>query len=72
MKTKGIEKIEPWPMCDHMIFAAAGIPAIAITACDIFSLIDTVIHTGSDDMRNVDIDVLDNTVQFLLRCLDSL
>ena len=39
-KTTGIERIEPWPMGDHMIFATYGVPNIAITASDIFGLLD--------------------------------
>ena len=67
----GIERIEPWPMGDHMLFAAYGIPAIAITASKIFGLIDTVIHTSGDDLGNIDMAILGNTVQFLLDCIEK-
>ena len=64
-KLCGIERIEPWPMGDHMMFATVDIPAIAITACDIFGMFETVIHTPDDDMKNVDLDILNNVVNFL-------
>jgi len=38
-RTPGIEQIEPWPMGDHMLFAAMGIPTVAITARNIFNLV---------------------------------
>ena len=65
----GIERIEGWPMGDHMIFAQVGIPAIAITASNIFSLVDTVIHTQDDDLKNIDFDVLNKVVCFLMNCI---
>jgi len=69
--TTGIEIIEPWPMGDHMVFVNEGIPAIAITACNIFSLIDSVIHTNDDDMKNIDMDILNNITCFLLNCIEQ-
>ena len=69
-RTGGIERIEPWPMGDHMLFATVGIPAVAITACDIFGLLDTVIHSPDDDMKHVDMGILDTVVRFLLHCID--
>jgi len=66
----GMERIEPWPMGDHMIFANHGIPTIAITASSIFGLLDTVIHSPDDDMKNIDLHTLDNVVRFLLSCIE--
>ena len=60
-----IERIEPWPMGDHMIFAGYGIPTIAVTAGEIFDLLETVIHSPKDDMVNIDFEVLGETVKFL-------
>ena len=65
----GIEKIEPWPMGDHMIFAMFGIPAIALTSANIFNILETVTHTPDDDMRHIDFDILDNAVRFLESCI---
>jgi hypothetical protein len=56
-------------MGDHMMFAACGIPAIAITASNIFGLIDTVVHTPDDNMKNIDLDILDGTLRFLSNCI---
>ena len=70
-KTTGIEQIDPWPMGDHMIFATFGIPTIAITASNIFSLLETVIHTPDDDVKNIDWSILDNIVRFLLSCVEG-
>jgi aminopeptidase YwaD len=70
-RTPGFERIEPWPMGDHMIFVAAEIPTIALTACNIFSLIDTLIHTSEDNLKNIDLAILVNVVDFLMKCIDA-
>lgn len=70
-KTSGIERIEPWPMGDHMIFAPSGVPTIAVTASDIFGLIDTILHSSDDNMENIDMDVLNNVVRFLSCCVNG-
>jgi aminopeptidase YwaD len=67
----GIEKIEPWPMGDHMIFAYNQIPSIAITASNIFSLLDTITHSPDDNMNNLDLDILNNAVCFLIGCAEQ-
>lgn len=64
-----IEKIEPWPMGDHMIFAGSGVPAVAITATHIFSLMEAVMHTPKDNLSIVDMDKLETTVEFLFGCI---
>ena len=61
--------IEPWPMGDHMIFAMSGIPSIAITSGGIFDLMETVIHTPDDVLKNIDIDILLQLVEVLGRML---
>jgi len=66
----GFEKIEPYPMGDHMIFAMSGIPAVAVTASGIFELLETVIHSPDDDMSNIDFDILNEVVRFLVNCVD--
>ena len=65
-KATCIELIEPWPMGDHMIFAMNGIPTVAITASKIFELLETVIHSPDDDIKNIDFNVLNNIVNFLI------
>lgn len=64
-----IEKIEPWPMGDHMIFAGSGIPAVAVTATHIFNLMEAVMHTPKDNLAIVDMDQLESTVKFLFGCI---
>ncbi len=64
-----IEKIDPWPMGDHMIYASAGVPAIAITATNIFSLMESVLHTSADSLTIIDVDGIVKTVDFLYGCM---
>ena len=49
-----IEKLSPWYQGDHMLFAAAQVPTLAITSTEIFNLMDTVIHTKHDQPSLVD------------------
>ena len=66
-----IERIEPWPMGDHMLFATYGIPTLAVTASNIFGLMGGVLHSPADNMKNIDLYVLGNTVRFLESCVDE-
>ena len=68
---ENFERVEPWPMGDHMIFAICKIPTIAITASEIFNLLETVIHSPEDDLGNIDFDVLGKIVQLLIDCLET-
>jgi aminopeptidase YwaD len=68
-KQGSIERIEPWPMGDHMIYASHKIPTIALTAANIFNILNTTLHTPKDDLKNIDMKILDNAVQFLLTCI---
>ena len=63
------EEIEPWPMGDHMIYAGAGIPAVAIASTKIFTLMETVMHTPADNLKIVDCERLEQTVEFLFGCI---
>lgn len=63
---KDLEKIEPWPQGDHMLFAYSSVPAIAITSCGIFELVDSVLHTQNDIRDMIDINKLETLVSFLL------
>ncbi len=65
----GIERIDPWPMGDHMMFAMCGVPAIAITASNIFLLMESVLHTPNDTLNLVDVDKLAQVVDFLRECI---
>ena len=70
-QTTGMEKIEPWPMGDHMLFASYGIPTVAITASNIFGLMGSVLHSPEDNMDMIDLERLSNTVRFLESCADG-
>ncbi|MBO0459742.1 M28 family peptidase [Enterococcus hulanensis] len=68
-----VEKVEPWPMGDHMLFAGAGIPAAAITSTQIYLLMEAVMHTPKDNLSIVDFQRLEETVQYLVeltKCLN--
>jgi len=69
-KINGMERIEPWPMGDHMMFATYGIPTIAVTASNMFHLLDTIIHSPDDNMANIDLGIMDDTLRFLLNCVE--
>ncbi len=64
----GIERIEPWPMGDHMLFASCGIPALAVTASNIFGLMGSVLHSQDDNIEMIDFEALGGAVQFLESC----
>ena len=66
-----IEKVEPWPMGDHMLFAGAGIPAAAITSTQIYLLMEAVMHTPKDNLSIVDFQRLEETVQYLVELTKS-
>lgn len=65
----GFEKIEAWPMGDHMIFAYSGIPTIAITAKNIFEIVNTITHTPNDNLKMLDASILSQVVSFLQECV---
>lgn len=60
-----VEKVEPWPMGDHMLFAGAGIPAVAVASTQMYLLMETVMHTPKDNLSIVDFQRLEETVIFL-------
>lgn len=66
-----VEKVEPWPMGDHMLFAGAGIPATAITSTQIYLLMEAVMHTPKDNLSIVDFQRLEETVQYLVELTKS-
>ncbi len=67
----GIERIDPWPMGDHMLFAACGIPTIAVTTSGIFGLMGSILHSPEDGLENIDVEVLGHAVRFLESCVDG-
>lgn len=67
-----IEKVEPWPMGDHMLFAGAGIPAVAIASTQMYLLMEAVMHTPKDNLSIVDFQRLEEAVVFLKELSASL
>ncbi|GCF94957.1 aminopeptidase [Enterococcus florum] len=65
------EKTEPWPMGDHMLFAGAGIPAIALTSSKITTLMEMVMHTPKDNLSIVDYERIAETVCFLDQAVET-
>lgn len=65
LKYPTVEKVEPWPMGDHMLFAGAGIPAVAIASTQMYLLMEAVMHTPKDNLSIVDFQRLEEAVQFL-------
>ncbi len=63
-----VAPLEPWPQGDHMLFVLKDIPTLAFTSVNIFSMVDTVIHTVHDTLELVDTGKL---VQ-VSRCLDHI
>lgn len=62
-----IEKVEPWPMGDHMLFAGAGIPALAVASTNMYLLMDAVMHTPKDNLTIVDFQRLEEVVHYLTK-----
>ena len=67
-----VEKVEPWPMGDHMLFAGAGIPAVAIASTQMYLLMEAVMHTPKDNLSIVDFQRLEEAVIFLKELSTSL
>lgn len=54
-----------WPQGDHMIFAMAGRPAVAVTSENVFFIASTVAHTERDTLENVDAAAVAEVARFL-------
>jgi Iap family predicted aminopeptidase len=66
-----LERAEPWPQGDHMIFQ--GIPAMAVSAHAAFRVIEKVIHTPADTQDRLDEALIERTVdavEAIVRALD--
>ncbi len=57
-----LERAEPWPQGDHMIFLMQGIPSMAISAHAEMSVIERVIHTPADTLAGLDEALIERTV----------
>ena len=67
---KSIQKIPPWYQGDHMLFASAKVPTIAITSTGIFELVDTVLHTQLDAPSLIDPELILDVCLFLQEILN--
>ncbi|MGL9816503.1 M28 family peptidase [Enterococcus sp. DIV0098] len=67
-----VEKVDPWPMGDHMLFAGVGIPAVAIASTQMHLLMEAVMHTLKDNLSIVDFQRLEEAVLFLTELTHSL
>lgn len=66
-----IEKLPPWHQGDHMLFASAKVPTLAITSTGIFELMDTIIHTKHDRPHLVDSELILEVCLFLQEIISS-
>lgn len=62
----------PWPQSDHMVFAMAGRPAIALTSADFATVMEQVAHSPDDTPAGVDVDLLDRTAVAIARLVEAL
>ncbi|GCF93852.1 hypothetical protein NRIC_17430 [Enterococcus florum] len=58
-----------WVMGDRMLFASSGVPAVAVTASNIFTLMESVMHTPADNLLIVDVNRIEEAISFLLSCV---
>jgi aminopeptidase YwaD len=52
-----------WPQSDHMVFAMAGCPAIALTSSDLETLMRDVTHSSTDTPDLVDVGLLEDAAR---------
>jgi aminopeptidase YwaD len=71
-RVDGVEAGPQWPASDHMIFAMRGVPAIALIARDVDTVMGEITHTPADTPDKVDAEVLADTACFIADVLRSL
>jgi aminopeptidase YwaD len=67
-----VEAGPQWSASDHMIFAMRGVPAIALIARDVDTVMGEITHTPADTPDKVDAEVLADTACFIADVLGSL
>lgn len=60
--------VDPWPMGDHMVYVAMGVPAIALTSADVFAQMDSL-HGDADNADVVDVKMCDVVADAVLGLL---
>jgi len=63
--------VDPWPMGDHMVYVAMGVPAIALTSADVFAQMDSL-HGDADNADVVDVKVCDVVADVVSRFIEEL
>ncbi len=71
-KYPGLEKMEPWPQGDHMIFVKRGLSALALTSRRIFELQPGIIHSPGDVRELVDPRKIAGAATFFLDLIQDL
>lgn len=63
LRAHGLVEGPSWPQSDHMVFAMAGVPAIALTSWDVTTLMEQVTHSPWDTPDLVDPALLEAAAQ---------
>jgi aminopeptidase YwaD len=63
LRAYGLVAGPSWPQSDHMVFAMAGRPAIALTSSDLDTLMREVTHSSADTPDLVDLDLLEDAAR---------
>lgn len=71
-RAAGVEAGPQWPASDHMIFAMRGVPAIALIARDVDTVMGEITHTPADTPDKVDAEVLAQAARFIAEVLRNL
>ena len=71
LRQRGLVEGPPWPMSDHMVFAMAGRPAIALTSDALERVLDEVAHTPGDVPDLVDTALLEQAAQAVAEMVRS-
>ncbi len=69
---ESVDQGPEWPMSDHMVFAMRGVPAMAITSSDLFSIAAEVAHTPKDVPELVDPALVVEAARFIRAVLSEL
>jgi aminopeptidase YwaD len=63
LRQHGLVEGPSWPQSDHMVFAMAGRPAIALTSHDLDRVLAEVAHSPQDTPQRVDAALLEQAAQ---------
>lgn len=71
LAAEGLVPGPTWPQSDHMVFAMAGVPAIALTSADLTSVMEQVAHSAHDTPDLVDVELLEAAARGIARVIRS-